>query len=266
MPTSTEALVEAVERSLFAYPLIAGMNDDIHVVGVEGRETSVSHPIANLVGCASLAEAQADPTIATIRARFATSGKSFGWVTSVTSRPLDIARRLTAAGFVQADEMAGMVLSDPAVRIQLADVQIQPATTDEQRQAVDMSAEAYAIPADVASWFTEMQIASGSTTYHAYVADRETPVAFGNLVVVPGTSTVLLAGAGTLPEYRGRGIYTALVARRLADAWMGGAEAAIIQAARQTSAALCARLGFREVLPMELYAWVPPGVELDLHA
>ncbi len=63
-----------------------------------------------------------------------------------------------------------------------------------------------------------------------------------------------------------RGICTALVARRLADARAAGAEAAVIQAVRGTSAPVCANLGFKEILPLEFYAWVPPSVEMDLHA
>jgi hypothetical protein len=29
---------------------------------------------------------------------------------------------------------------------------------------------------------------------------------------------------------------------------------------------VCAKLGFKEILPLDFYAWVPPGVDMDLHA
>ncbi len=102
--------------------------------------------------------------------------------------------------------------------------------------------------------------------YHAFVPDRNGPVAFGNLVFVPNTSIVLLGGAATLGDLRGRGIYTSLVARRLADARAAGADAAVIQAVRETSAPVCSRLGFKEMLPIDFFAWVPAGVEMDVHA
>src|SRR5437667_245607 len=97
-------------------------------------------------------------------------------------------------------------------------------------------------------------------------ARRRGRATFRNLVFVPGTSIVLLGGAATVGDLRGRGIYTSLVARRLADARAAGADAAVIQAVRGTSAPVCARLGFKEVVPLEFYAWVPPGVDMDLHA
>ncbi|HKW70370.1 MAG TPA: hypothetical protein VJP81_07275 [Candidatus Dormibacteraeota bacterium] len=267
----TDALIQAIERSLFVYPEVPGLVSEIGVRGVIGRESSVSHPIANLIGCADLTEAGADATIAAIRDRFAASGKSFGWVTSPESRPADLPQRLTAAGLVKADELAGMVLTNLESPIRAnPDVEVRAANVEEQRAAVAMTAEAYDLPVDVAEWFVDVVIGSAgrinSTVYHAYVPESPGPVAFGNLVFIPDTSIVLLGGAATLTPFRGRGVYTTLVARRLADARAGGAEAVVIQAVRGTSAPVCANLGFKEMLPLELYAWVPPGVEMDLHA
>jgi len=68
------------------------------------------------------------------------------------------------------------------------------------------------------------------------------------------SATVLLGGAATLEEFRGQGTYTALVARRLADARADGRTAAVIQGDRRTSAPICAKLGFREICGLELFA------------
>ena len=236
-----------------------------------GRETPVSHPVANLVGCADLDAGSADRTIQAVRDRFAASRKSFGWITSPSSRPNDMPRRLTEAGLVKADELAGMALTDLSLPIRAnPEVEVRPAGVDEQRQAIPMTASAYGLPLDAAEWFTEALIAASgrlrSTMYHAFLPGHSGPVAFGNPVFVPDTSIVLLGGAATVTNVRGRGIYTSLVARRLADARAAGAEAAVIQAVRGTSAPVCANLGFKELLPLEFYAWVPPGVEMDLHA
>jgi predicted GNAT family acetyltransferase len=75
-------------------------------------------------------------------------------------------------------------------------------------------------------------------------------------VYLPDSPTVLLGGAATLEEYRGHGIYTALVARRLADARADRRTAAVIQGDRKTSAPICAKLGFREICGLELFASV----------
>ncbi len=75
---------------------------------------------------------------------------------------------------------------------------------------------------------------------------------------IPDSKIVLLGGAATLLEARGRGVYSALVRRRLDDARADGREAAVIQADRDTSAPICAKLGFRELCSMEVFAWTPP--------
>src|SRR5207302_3618875 len=201
----------------------------------------------------------------------AESAKSFGWITSPSSRPRDLSQRLLDAGLVKADELAGMALTDLAEPIRAnPEVEVRPATIEEQRQAIPMTAIAYGLPLDVADWFAEVLIGAvghiRTTMYHAHLPDHAGPVAFGNLIFVPGTSVVLLGGGATIGDLRGRGIYTSLVARRLADARAAGADAAVIQAVRGTSAPVCAKLGFEEMLPLEFYAWVPPGVEMDLHA
>jgi hypothetical protein len=234
VPTSTDQLREAVERTLFIYPEIPELVTDIRIEGVVGRESPVSHPIANLVGCADLDDANAEATIHAVRDRFAAKQKSFGWITSPSSRPRDLPDRLLAAGLVKADELAGMTLTDLALPIRAnPEVEVRPASVEEQRQASPMTAKAYGLPLDVARWLDEV---------------------------------VLLGGAATLGDVRGRGIYTSMVARRLADARAAGADSAVIQAVRGTSAPVCAKLGFKEIVPLEFYAWVPPGIEMDLHA
>ncbi len=141
VPSSTDQLLEAIETSLFIYPEVPGQLSDIRVPGVRGRETPVSHPIANLVGCAALDPANATKTIAAVRDRFAAEKKSFGWMTSPSSRPSDLPQRLAEAGLVKAGELAGMVLTDLAIPIRAnPEVVVRPAGDEEQRQAIPMTA------------------------------------------------------------------------------------------------------------------------------
>ena len=100
---ATDQLVDAVERTMFVYPEVPGLLTDLRVEGVVGRASPVSHPVANLVGCADLDDVDADATIAAIRDRFAAQAKSFGWITSPASRPRDLPQRLLEAGLVKAD-------------------------------------------------------------------------------------------------------------------------------------------------------------------
>jgi GNAT superfamily N-acetyltransferase len=106
--------------------------------------------------------------------------------------------------------------------------------------------------------FNEMLVATAdrikSRGYFGYLDGDSSPVAWSYLAYLPDSPTVLLGGAATLEAHRGQGLYTALVARRIADARADGRTAAIIQADRRTSAPICAKLGFREVCGMEIFA------------
>jgi predicted GNAT family acetyltransferase len=64
-----------------------------------------------------------------------------------------------------------------------------------------------------------------------------------------------MQGAATLSEHRGHGIYTAMMAARLADARAMGKDTAVLQGDRTTSAPICVKLGFQEVCSIDFYAW-----------
>jgi hypothetical protein len=266
-----DVLVEAVESSLFLLEDVPGYVQPLDVSGVSGRITSVSHPLANLVGMAALDEGAADRTIGQVHRLFAESRKAFGWVTSPANTPSDIGRRLIEGGLVKADEMAGMMLTELDRPIALnPQVEVRESTPDELRSTTGMMAAAYGMPRAMAELMIEMVLRSAGRVrfrgYLAYLPGRSEAVAFSNMMYLPHSPIVLLGGAATLPDFRGQGTYSAMVARRLADAHADGAEAAVIQAVRGTSAPICARLGFTEITPLEFYAWLPPGSDIDLHA
>ena len=71
-------------------------------------------------------------------------------------------------------------------------------------------------------------------------------VACGAGLVIPEHRIFAVCGAGTLSEYRGRGLQTALLRARLADAAAGGCEyAVIVTQGGTTSQRNCERMGFR---------------------
>ena len=259
VPTSDADLVEAVESSLFAYSPIPGLSTALGIKGMHGRVTSLSHPLANLVGMAQLADDDAGSTIDAVKARFSQERKAFGWVTGPLSRPRDLGRRLGAAGLQPIAHLAGM--SAPVSLDVKANpyVEIREVGPEEQSRETDMMGRAYGMPPDVAELFVRLVSESPgvrSRGYFAY-AGRRSPVAWSYLVYLPDSPLVLLGGAATLAESRGKGIYSALVKRRLEDAGRDGREAAVIQADRDTSAPICAKLGFRELCSLEVYAWSP---------
>jgi hypothetical protein len=256
---SDRELVDAIESSLFAYAPIAGLTADLGEKGLHGRVTELSHPLANLCGLAELKDADADATIARVKRRFEKDRKAFGWVTGPNTRPRDLERRLRGAGLQPIAHLAGMSAPvDLAVNASSA-VRIKEVSAEEQSRETDMMGRAYGMPPEIAALFVRLVSGSPNLKSRAYFASINggPPVAWSYLVYLPSSPIVLLGGAATLPEARGKGIYSALVKRRLDDARRDGREAAVIQADRDTSAPICARLGFRELCSLEVYGWLP---------
>jgi hypothetical protein len=249
-------LVEAIESTLFIYPAASGLSQDLGIPGLRGRVTKVSHPLSNLCGDARFSEREADSLVAKVKQRY--GDLTFGWVTGPSTRPADLPLRLEAAGLKNVDSIAGMVLTDLAIPIEVnPSVLVREVSWQAAIANSEMMAKAYGLPVEVMRLFNELVAAtSDRVRARAYVAslDGDQPVAWSYLVYLPHSPTVLLGGAGTLEEHRGHGIYTALVARRLADARADGRTAAVIQGDRKTSAPICAKLGFREICGLEMFA------------
>jgi GNAT superfamily N-acetyltransferase len=260
MSIPADSIALAIESSLQVYPFVAGLSEDLSVKGVRGRVTDLSHPLANMVGMADIAPEDVDATLKMVRNRYSGGRKAYGWVTGPLTRPHDLGQRLAASGLVKADEMAGMVLTDLAIPIAVDPrIEVREGTLHEAQAASQMMGRAYGMPEEVARFFNVLLAMTDSKVknrgYLAFVDGGDQPVGWSYLVFLPDSPIVLMGGAATLPEHRGRGIYSALVAKRLADARADGRRAAVIQAARSTSAPICAKLGFREVCGLEFYAW-----------
>lgn len=260
MSVAEDTLIEAIESSLQVYPPVSGLSEDLGVKGVRGRVTDLSHPLANIVGMANIAPEDVAPTLKMVRNRFSGGRKAYGWVTGPLTRPRDLGERLVASGLKKIDELAGMVLTDLTVPIAVdPKVEVREASLHEAQAASEMMGRAYDMPEEVARFFNVLLAMTDGKVknrgYFAYVDGGSEPVGWSYLVYLPDSPIVLLGGAATLPEHRGRGIYRALVAKRLADAHADGRSAAVIQAVRSTSAPLAAKIGFREVCGLDFYAW-----------
>ncbi len=260
MSVSDDALTFAVESSLHVYPPVSGLSEDLGVRGVRGRVTDLSHPLANLVGMADIPSDEVEATLKMVRNRYSRGRKAYGWVTGPLTRPRDLGERLVASGLKKVEDMAGMVLTDLAIPITVdPSIEIREGTLHEAQAASEMMGRAYDMPEEVARFFNVLLAMTDSKVnnrgYFAFVDGGTEPVGWSYLVYLPDSPIVLLGGAATVPEHRGRGIYSALVAKRLADARADGRTAAVIQAVRSTSAPIAAKLGFREVCGLEFYAW-----------
>src|SRR5215831_11396741 len=258
MAASTEAILFALENSIFEFPEMPGRWEVLHFPGVRAHATpQASHPIGNLVGVATLTADNADAVIAQVRAFFAARAHTVGWWVNPSSTPGDLVRRLEAAGFSKVVEQAGQVLTNMERAIKVNPVvTVRQATQADRDDLIRLYATAYPLPEELAAVITDvLPLAAGGRHYLAFLEGVERPVSVASMFPFPTSTVAVMQGAATLNAYRGKGVYTALMAKRLADARALGMEAAILQADRRTSAPICANLGFEEVCSIDLYVW-----------
>ena len=262
MSINTKTLIEAIELSFAMLPETEGLVRNLEVQGIEGHETAISHPLVNIVTSSRLTADTADTTIQEVCRHFFEQNKAFGWVAGPSATPDDLGGRLANAGLSKMFDAAGMTLTDLNIPFRTNPaVGIREVTPEEMAVAITAMAEAFPAPEDAVRLMYEVLFRhSDSLNPHIYVAfldGVEEPVGCSSMEFIPGMPIVHLRGAATVKQHRGKGIYTTLLAHRIADALEHGAEAAVIQAVKTTSAPICRRLGFTEICNLELYTWSP---------
>ncbi|MGW1838630.1 GNAT family N-acetyltransferase [Streptomyces sp. NPDC002067] len=204
-----------------------------------------------------------DALIARQCAVFAARGEAVEWKTRGHDRPADLPERLRAAGFVpeeretvligRARELAG----DPALP---EGVTLRQVTDDADMRRV--AAMETAVWGDDHGWLADDLIARiAAAPDHIAVLVAEAAgevVSAGWLVLRPGTGTAGLWGGSTLPAWRGRGLYRALVAARATLAVAHGVDLLQVDASAD-SAPVLRRLGLHAVTTTTPYVWTPPG-------
>jgi GNAT superfamily N-acetyltransferase len=189
-----------------------------------------------------------------VRTWFAERGRNkFTWVVGDSATPSDLRERLLELGAQpDADEpvYAGMVLTEPPPPA-VERLEVRPVETFEEFAAArelswtvvgGMSEEerAAARRGLGEAWEEYQQV--DILVFAAFVEGR--PVACGGLNFSPYGA--LLAGAGTHPDYRGRGCYRALVQARWDAAVARGTPLLAAQAGKM-SRPILERLGFRQM-------------------
>lgn len=143
-----------------------------------------------------------------------------------------------------------------------ADVRIEEITTPERlpRYVATLAAGWDETPAerDELAACLPRVLADPARVHRFYLAwcDGE-PAGTGGLTYRPALDAIYLSGGNVLPAYRGRGVYRALIAARLADA--RGARLAVTHARAHTSAPILERLGFATAVAYRVFL-SPPRV------
>jgi GNAT superfamily N-acetyltransferase len=214
----------------------------------------------NLDGCTDPADL--DALIARTVAFFADRGEPFEWKTHGHDDPADLPERLRAHGFVAGD-LETVVIGEAAALAR--EPQLPPGVT--LREAgpgpdfVRIAELESAVWDDDWSWLADeltRQVASNPEGVRVLVAEADAEVVSAAwLVRSPGTEFAGLWGGSTRAQWRGRGIYRALVARRAQLAAERGVRYLQVDASSD-SRPILERLGFLAVTTTTPYVWTPP--------
>ena len=202
-----------------------------------------------------------DALIARQRDYFAARGEAVEWKTRAHDRPEDLTDRLRAAGFLPepretvliglADQLSGQRMPLP----QAVSIRSTVAPADMRRIAA-MESEVW--HEDWSHLADDLigRVQTGTMVVFVAEAGGEV-VSTAWLVFKPGTEFAGLWGGSTLAEWRGKGIYRALVARRADLAAERGARYLQVDAS-DDSRPILQRLGFVAVTTTTPYVWTPP--------
>ncbi|TDV40684.1 GNAT family N-acetyltransferase [Actinophytocola oryzae] len=194
----------------------------------------------------NLTEADADDVIAEQLRYFAEAGRAIEWKYYAYDQPADLPDRLRAAGLQPGEEEALMVADVGDVPetpspegIRLVDVSDEDGLT--QVKAVHDAV----FGGDHTPMIESMRQRGDAVVPVLALADDE-PVCAARVDFHVGTDFASFWGGGTLPEWRGRGIYRALVSRRARLARERGYRY-LRTDALPTSRPILERLGFERI-------------------
>ncbi|MEV1242203.1 GNAT family N-acetyltransferase [Nonomuraea sp. NPDC050022] len=202
-----------------------------------------------------------DALIARQRDHFAARGEAVEWKTRAHDLPADLPDRLVRAGFAPEERetvlvgVAKEMLDAPPLA---AGVTIRQVTADADLRAI--AAMESVVWGEDWSWLGEdliQRVKADPGGIAVLVAEADGRVVSAAwLVHMPGTGFAGLWGGSTLPEWRGRGIYRALVARRAQLAVAAGVDHLQVDAS-DDSRPILGRLGFHTVTTTTPYVWTP---------
>ena len=202
-----------------------------------------------------------DRLIVRQRDYFAARGEAVEWKTNGHDKPEDLTDRLRAAGFVPEERETVLIgLAD-----RMAASPVLPEGVVVRRVTADVDMHRIAAMESTVwqgdwSWLAEdlsWRVRTAPEEIRVLTAEAGGEVVSAAwLVFRAGTESASLWGGSTLPAWRGRGIYRALVAARAALAVARGVRYLQVDAS-DDSAPILRRLGFQAVTTTTPYVWSP---------
>lgn len=215
----------------------------------------------NEVAFSALADDEADAVIDATIAEYRALGIRFRWAVPPGSAPADLGARLVRRGLTEswgrgmarataaelAETTGAAAPLDPAITVEEADAR----TIDTFTRVM---AEGWGTdPGPLAAAHAVSLAMPDAERRHRYFVATYAgePVGAAGYVAFPRSAYLL--GAVVLPRFRGRGLYRALAAARIADAHARGISLATSHARESTSAPILERLGFATICRFAIY-------------
>lgn len=194
-----------------------------------------------------LAPGSADAVIDREIEYFRKLGHAFEWKVFDHDRPADLRARLSARGFAVADPVAVLVLDAAEAEPAADSVSIRRLTDpDDLGDMLEIWRKVWP-DEDQAHWVRKIAVAMreqpGDVVPFVAYADGKA-AATGRIVFSPGDPFAYLGGGATLPELRRRGLYTALLRARIAEATARKVRYLLVDA-RPMSRPILEKRGFR---------------------
>lgn len=227
--------------------------------------TGGAHPGSNGIGSVKWNAEEADQKIEGVIEYYRQQNVGFNWMVNPFDTPADLRERLERHGLVLAGDQALMA------RVGLDNLDI-PINSDIEIELIDGTNDEtiearLQIVGTCFNW-TKEQIDARRPQFFERAKDAKvreneigfiarlngTPVADSRVIL--STGIAYLGGASTLPEYRGRHIYSTLLRKRLEVAHTRGYNVAMIHA-EPMSRRVVSKYGFKEYGKAYMYAWMP---------
>jgi len=214
-----------------------------------------------MITWSGLDEDTADAAIAAQVEFFRARRQPFEWKLYDYDQPPDLAGRLLAAGF-QPEDTEALMVADAATAVTgvplPAGVTVREVTgPDGLDQLFRVHERAFGNDGTRLRQALEAQLAQAPQSLGMVIAlAGDEPVSSARIEYPSGSDFAGLWGGGTVPEWRGRGLYRALVARRANMAAARGYRYLQVDAL-PTSQPILTRLGFVALARTTPYIWEP---------
>lgn len=209
--------------------------------------------------------AHLDPAVAEemIRAEVEAAGQRGGsleWPVYAHDVPADLGERLRAQGFVAGEKETVLLLPLAGARLPEApaEVVVRRAGTEEDFAAVAaIRQQTWGGDAGAMARRLQARAEERPEEVVVYLATVDgVAAATGQITFYAGQDFASLASAATLPDYRRRGLYSALLRTRLEAAAERGVRFVDCEAS-EMSRPLLERVGFRVIAEVVVYVWAP---------